>query len=260
MVRGARAAPMSAAKVSEVEVAASVVAYLRENCWDVYQEVVVPHAGTVDLVALAGPIVWAIEVKVRFGLRVVDDALRWIGWAHRVSIAHLRRVEGGSCRVEGLLLRASGVGRLSVRNGPLAWGDAVAETDRPRWIRHPKRRRFSRTLGHPDRLREMCVPEGRDYCQAGSQNAKRWTPFRRTADHLIAWVRKNPGRPMREAVEALRDVHHYATDDSARSCLLGLVRAGVLEGIKVVPVCSIYNRNGRTDLPPRCRVVLVPDD
>jgi hypothetical protein len=157
-------------------------------------------------------------------------------------------------------MRSTGIGRIVVHGSGSYRAGEVSETDHPRFGRHKKRGRFARSLGHPDLLRAACTEAGRDYCPAGAQNAKRWTPFRRTADALIAWVQEHPGRPMREAIAALSDVHHYARDDAACARLSHLVRAGVIPEIRCVRARSLYGPRGLLDLPPRTRIVLVPSD
>ena len=73
---------------SEVELARPVVAWLRLQRWEVYQEVQMGNGGPVaDIVARLGNLYWVVECKTKFGLAVMDQAHGWLGYAHLVSVA-----------------------------------------------------------------------------------------------------------------------------------------------------------------------------
>ena len=76
-------------KVAETDVAKVVVAWLRNQHWDVHQEVAPGGGGSprADIVGVQGRRLYVVEVKTAFSLAVVEQAMGWLRSAHYVSVA-----------------------------------------------------------------------------------------------------------------------------------------------------------------------------
>lgn len=202
-------------QMSEEDMAEKIVAWLDENGWDVYQEVQVWAQGPVaDLVAVCRPVYWIIECKTNFGFKVLDQALRWTPYAHRVSVA-VRWKRGGLLGIEEQTLRHFGIGLLTYRS------TGVQESVRAELHRNVVTKELQETL----------TPRHKTYARAGNPHGHRLTPFRLTCDRLVRFVGQNPGCTLKEAIDAIP--HHYSSDLSARTALPNLLRRGIIEGIRI---------------------------
>lgn len=73
---------------TEVALCERIIAWLKAQHWEVYQEVSLGYSGNrADIVATMGPTVWVIEAKLGVSLAIIDQALAWRGYAHQISIA-----------------------------------------------------------------------------------------------------------------------------------------------------------------------------
>lgn len=193
-------------RVQETELAANVVEWLREQHWEVYQEVQ-PHAfdRTADIVAVNGHLLWVIEVKKSLSLALLEQALRWRGYANYISIATPRptRHTRGEDAAR-LFVKHFGIGRLSIRRRSML--DNVDQVVPPQLSR---RRR--------DTLKDCLNEHHKTYAQAGNAEGKRWTPFRQTCMELQRVVYAQPGIHLKEAIDKTR--HHYHSDSTARACI-----------------------------------------
>lgn len=115
---------------SEQDLAQVVVAWLEEQGWEVYQEVMAWAGGPIaDIVARKDGQYWIIEVKRRLNLTVLAQAARWGEHAHMVSVALPRDLPNGSWEIEFArgICRQHSLGWISVsRNGvirPLIFDD-----------------------------------------------------------------------------------------------------------------------------------------
>lgn len=79
---------MSARTVPETELAALVIAWLREDGWTIYQEVEHFNSPRIaDIVAWKDGLAWVVEVKSTCGFELLEQALHYRGSAHRISMA-----------------------------------------------------------------------------------------------------------------------------------------------------------------------------
>jgi hypothetical protein len=187
---------------TESTVAEPVVAYLREQHWEVYQEVQPRSENWIaDIVAVRGPVLWIVEVKKTRSLALLDQAIERFPFAHRVSVAV--PIGRSSSPTWDRVRRDSGVGLFEV-SGPFVRELCVAKLR----ARPPKARAF----------RDSLVEEQKTYAVAGSQCGDRWTPWRSTVTKAEQFVAKNPGCTVREMINAIE--HHYATDKTAYSGML----------------------------------------
>lgn len=211
----ASSAPEDAAAMKETEVAVLVVERLRDDGWEVFQEVAC--AGSVaDIVAVRKRITWIVEVKTKFSLDLVAQAVNWVklGAASFVSIAYPRKTASAREQLITEILTERKIGRIIV-------GDRYNNIIPPQFIR--------RHRGHRINIRKHLFAAQKTSI-AGSAHGGHWTPWKRTCEVLREHVYANPGCTMREAVEAIN--HHYMRDSTARACLLTQIRDGALEGIE----------------------------
>lgn len=219
---------MSAIKFrSESELAKPVVTYLREDGWDVWQEVqLTTYSSVADIVAHRSPVYWIIECKLRFGLEVVDQARGWRKYAHYVSVAvPYVRDRAGSGTLD-FVCSHFGIGLLEVvKRGEYDTGYQVSKhrAKTPALMRRPP---LLPTLR--DGLRD----EQKYWAAAGNSFGRRFTPFAGTCYGLAQVVASNPGIEFSEALTKIK--HHYASDQSARSSLLKWVEAGRVKDVRLV--------------------------
>ena len=199
--------------MSEVELAAHVLAWLRGRGWAVHQEVEMGRGGPrCDLVAVRGTRVWAIECKTGVGLAVLEQAHQWLPHAHRVSVATRRSRNAFAARV----LRDYGVGWLAVA-GPGRVRPVVAPAER---------RRISQDL-----IRSL-VEEQRTFAPAGNARAHFWSPWKATVAEIQTWSAAHPSASFADLVRGIR--HHYRTAATARSCLRRHIEDGLVPGVRLV--------------------------
>jgi hypothetical protein len=197
----------------ETDIAKSSIDYLTDLQWDIYQEVQ-PYSGSAcaDIVAIQGPIAWVVECKVNAGLRVIEQAYRWKGWANMVSIA----VPNASPIVRRVC-EMLGVGVLQRQHYDATMFEAV----RPQVVRKTSRR-----------LREALRPAHKTYCAAGTSGGGQWTPFKDTCRNVLRTARRHPdGISIKKLVE--KTTTHYSSTSSARQCLRRWIAQGIVPGVEM---------------------------
>jgi hypothetical protein len=204
---------------SEVELARVVVGYLRENQWDVYQEVQVSN-WVADIVAVNGRLVWVIETKRSLTFDVVDQAVRWQRYSNYVSVAVPPSYSKGR-HFAYRVCKKFGIGALSV-SGPMV--------DRPDGnVREQVISRLNRkAMVH--RIHDRLYPAHRTYAEAGNAQGRRWSPFRETCDRVRLAVERQPGITMKELIDGIET--HYASTASAKSAIAKWVRRGAVAGVR----------------------------
>ena len=196
---------------TEQSVAASLVPWLQDMDWDVHQEVALHSGGRrADIVAKRGHILWVIEVKTRAGLALLDQAYRWLGFAHYVSVAAPRFPSVAFERC----CRENGIGMLGLAPGE------VSERLAPR---------LSRKVLHHYLDSALC-DETRTWAAAGNALSEYYSPFRRTVRLVYEALEAAPGLTMRELVARLD--HHYASVASARGALRHWIGVGKIPRIR----------------------------
>jgi hypothetical protein len=197
---------------TEAELATVIVDYLKEWHWEVYQEVE-GAGGRCDIMAKRGKILWAVECKLSFGLPVLEQAINWCSQAHYVSVA----VPSDPSWVGRDILKRFGIGCLCV--SPHV--DATVQ-ERVAPLLHRKI--------HPPRLYE----EQKSHCAAGGNQGGHWSPFKMTVKNLVTAVRAKPGIEFKDLIVQLD--HHYSSNASAKSSLLGFICGKVIPELKTETV------------------------
>lgn len=238
------------AAIKETDVAAAVVAWLVDMGWEVYQEVSLgASARTVDIVATRGPLVWAIECKVSFGISVLAQAYGLLGLAHYVSVATAAAQEDTVDRwFAKLIAEENGIGTFEVDSGP-EWDDTAPKWSATREVEPRLHRKVGcivtwraknlhgRLIPKDERgerkypyLRELLTEAQKTYAPAGNNRGARWSPWRQTCEEVLRYVSVHKGC---SPAVCLRMVpHHYQTEATARGSMVHWVREGKVPGVE----------------------------
>jgi hypothetical protein len=199
--------------MTEQELAARVVAGLEAGGATVYQEVTM-YRQICDIVAVQGPVIHAVECKRSVTLHLLDQAYRWISYAHYVSIVApstgLR-----NRKIVRAFLRTYGIGWLY----PATWGGPFHIFLPPALHRNIR-----------SDLKDALSEGHRTHAPAGTAQGGRYTPWRATTERLVQLVRSTPGIRIKDAVEAID--HHYASAASARNALAKQIRNGLIPQLR----------------------------
>lgn len=213
---------------SETDIAARVVAWLEHEGWDVYKEVE-GRPGRCDIYAVREPVAWAIEVKTTFGLRVIEQAHGWLGYANLVSVAVPYHRNGFAERI----CRDYGIGTIETSV------EAVHD-----WSVRPPKELLPelrvREIVSP-RLWRRCVRpklyESQKASEAGNAFGKYVTGASEVKRLLVKLVAANPGIALNEAMRLTP--HHYANAASARSTVIKYIEWNQIPEVRI-------ERQGRT--------------
>jgi hypothetical protein len=199
---------------SEIEIAAVIVAWLRDAGWTVYQEVQAGLYGRrADIVAVIDGRTWVVECKRRHSFEVIEQSLYWMGMANWVSVATANRPRNSISRQR--FHEMLGIGWLWCHDEEVE-EVTTAALRRRLWSHH--------RIVHW--LNTMQQTEG----IAGSQNAY-WTTFAETKRRIGELVKKEPGLTMKEIVDRGHGFH-YASSSSARTALTKWIREGMIPNVE----------------------------
>jgi hypothetical protein len=219
--------------VKETDLAAAVVAYLRDLEWDVHQEVGGSYGPRADIAALRGRQLYIVETKLALGLAVIAQARHWMNRTHYVSVA-VPMLRSSNTRderhVAHQVLEQWGIGLLEVRGMGYETGSLkdwqVEETLPPRLCRRIE-------LGRLQRLRASLDDGTRTYAQAGNADGRFWSPFKATVAEIHRALRDaRRDLTTKELIDQIK--HHYRTDATARSTLPRWLAYGKIPGVTAV--------------------------
>ncbi len=197
---------------TEQELAGKLVKWLKDQHWDVYQEVQMHQGGNIaDIVAAQGPLLWVIECKKTMSLELLGQALEWRKYSNFTSVCipyASRRYSKGRTAAKHLL-KSNGIGLIEIREEKTGYKHA---TDVDVSIRPALRRSISPSL------KKSLNEKQKTYARAGNANGRRWTPFQQTCVEINKIVKRRPGITLKDLVDALPQ-HHYASDKTARSTI-----------------------------------------
>lgn len=196
----------------ETDVARPVVAWLRDQGWEVYQEV---RGLDADIVAVLGRRVWIIEAKRFLSWKLISQACRKIGFANWVSIAVPEKCYSQNA---GIVLSHWGIGCLEASKSLERFD--VWERLKPRVNKRPILQYVY------DQLDER----QKTYCEAGSPGGAAWSPFKDTCERLRKLVGAHPGIALKDTIEQIE--HHYSSSASARCALSHWIKLGKVKGIR----------------------------
>lgn len=209
---------------NEQRIGEAVIAWLRANDWEVFQEVKASkgdaRAPVADIVAHRHNYVWIIECKRHLGLEVLDQLIHWQrrGFADYYSAATFTPWAGVGDSV-GHLVHHFGFGLIRAsRNGESY--DANIDREAPMQLRDPTW----------DSIEDYLDIDQQTRLKAGSKGGDVSTPFTRTCDQLRELVEAGPIA----AADAVRAItHHYNSDSAARNNLTNWAMRGSIRGVRI---------------------------
>lgn len=218
---------MSAKFSSEIELAELVCKWLIDNGWEVYKEVHTP-GGDIDIVAVMGEVVWAIECKLTLNHKLLEQALMRKPHAHYVSVA-VPHKDGRRDYVTTYFLRQHGLGLIDVGRGReyrirYTTGEiarehhcGIEEKIKPRVQRSPLER-----TKHAKKITRLkaSLTEAHKSLIAGAPGGGQLTPYKVTIMRLREYLARVGKASIREIVEEVS--HHYWSPSAARA---GIARA-----------------------------------
>jgi hypothetical protein len=206
---------------NEQELAATLVNWLSESHWTVYQEVMVGYGPIIDIVATQGPVVRVIECKMSLTVSLIDQALRHKFYAHYVHVATPRKIKRRPSVALERLLRHEGIGHLEIDRFSMRGESGYYISE----VRKARLDRKALTRSITDYLKE----EHKSWAAAGNSDNKYYTPWRGTCERWRKYVESHPGCSLKEIISAMG--HHYSSDSTAKSCMSTLIIEGKVKGI-----------------------------
>ena len=191
----------------ETELAKLVVEWLKEQHWEVYQEVQFGFGGGVaDIVAVRHGIMWIIECKTAYGLAVLEQAYRWPTHYRSIAVPWARTQR--NYRVARDYYQ---VGVLEVDSNIFSHNGSVDE------VIYPKL--FVRHHDSVKRYLNLLTELHKTFALAGSANGDHLTPYKNTMIDVRKIIEKNPGCTIGFVFEQL-GVMHYASEASFKGNIL----------------------------------------
>lgn len=197
--------------MKESDIGSTLIEWLRGEGWDCYPEVECAP-GRADIVAVRDKrIVWVIECKQTMSLALLDQAHRWIGYAHYVSVAlpKYKRMAHSA----NVFMRDHGIGLLTVSEY-MEWNKkqppveekipARFHRDRHGWLQRQILSRLDEDM--------------KRYLPGGTAQQGYSTPWRRTMDAVRLFITEHPGCSTKELIAGI--THHYQSPSSARTSLV----------------------------------------
>lgn len=211
---------MTKEKITEAQLAASVVRFFEDQHWEVFPEVqCYQGSNRADLVVRQGKILGVIECKLALGLPVLEQAFGWRGHSNFVWVATVHR-NAGEGRLVHTILKDYGIGWLALYGD----SDDLRERTKPAFMRRPPLRELLEKQLVPER---KLVGEG----VAGGNRGGFFTPFKRTCWELERIVKEQPGITLKEALGQFK--HHYSNTRSAMCNLPEWIDKGKVEGVRI---------------------------
>lgn len=211
--------------MTEVELAKHCVDWLKKDGWEVYQEACVPYRA--DIVAVKGKHVKVIEAKKTLNFGLLVQGLRWCPTATEVYLLTPPRKTEWDMKP---IIAKLGMGWMVWRKKHESW-----DREKAKWID----REFIdivvqspvNTPEDPDYIIKQLDERMKDYAPAGSSGTY-WTPFKRTMERMIEYVKARPKGVTARELEAGIE-HHYQSSASARGNFVSIIEGGFVKGLTV---------------------------
>lgn len=192
---------------TENTLALTIIEWLEAEGWEVFEEVSPwgNNGHRADLVARKDKILWVIETKNAFNLKLLEQAEVWLPYAHFVSI--------------GIWLNCANLGMVKKVCQKFNVGVITSDTtfvgDEHRVVERSEG--FFNRRAKTAKLAKMLISENLHTGNAGKPGHEFFTPYKLTIKTLIGTVNKNPGITIEEA---LQEKHHYRDDKKAKRNIL----------------------------------------
>lgn len=199
----------------ETQLGELMVAHLESEGWDVYQEVQT-LVGKVDLVAVRGDDVMALELKLNPSLILLDQVVRILPFAtHVAAVTVLKRSSSPGLQ---WALQQGGIGWGCFRTG--AKGGFV-------WRLNPERHD-----NDTQTLKKCLNPGQKVHAKAGTNKGGAWAPWRDTVTAIRAYLEACGGRAPLATV--MKSVKHHYKPKNAYSGGKHLAKLGLIPGVRMV--------------------------
>lgn len=191
---------MKRKKYTEIEIAKTVVNWLLEKQYDVYQEVVFSKHDhhSADIVAVHPNFptdVWIIETKTQLSINVLDQAYRWQSNFRSIAVPNTRSPNKSFIQK---ICREFFIGWLFV------YPD-TGKVYNNIHLRYP----------YPDQSLHTKLSDYHKLGIAGSPSGGAITPYKITMMKIQEFIQENPGCTMKDII-AHGGKYHYASTQSAR--------------------------------------------
>ncbi len=204
----------------ETEIGFAIVSYLRNVGYTVYQEVPIGN-NYIDIVAVKDGTITAIELKISFSLDVIAQAKDLLPNFNAVYVGVGFSSPSRARKLAMEICSSFGIGVISVSVSRLNGGYSVTGDLDPKF----------KSGNFYQKMKYKLKPEMMDFCAAGSQNSKRFTPFQETQILLTDYVKENPGTTIIRAVSSIR--HHYSSNRSAVISIRERIKSGVIKSLVI---------------------------
>lgn len=186
--------------MKETELAQIVIDWLKAQHWEVWQEVNYGES-IADIVAVRHNIVWIIETKTSFGIKVIDQARKWQVHYRSIAVPEKKGYFAGrrDSGIEAELAEHFKIGILEIN--PAYYGYSINEVIRPKLMRE-----YARYAKH---FLERLETYPKSYSVAGSSNGGYYTPYKQTMESVKQIIKRNPGIDLTELIKKLDGRHHY---------------------------------------------------
>jgi len=213
--------------MTEQELAKHIVKWLEEEGWEVYQEVSTGALSSIaDIVAVKNGLSWIVECKTRYGLRVLDQACRWLSYnsANFISVA-VSKTEKRAGSASWYFHHDKGIGLITVDPGGY-----VKTSQKPKLIRTIN----TKSLNN---IKNSLCEEHKHFAKAGSDKGGHYTPFKQTVNYVLKYIERHPGTTIKEMIDEVGSLH-YSNPQSAKNSIAHYIRNGVINGV-------VVKQNGR---------------
>ena len=191
--------------MKETELAKSVIAWLSDQHWDIYQEVQFTAGSSIaDIVAVKHGIMWIIECKMSYGFTVLQQASQWLAHYRSVAVPSETYHHHRDYSVAKYYYR---VGILEVNTKH----DDVWEIIKPPIMY----RENDLIKKYRARLTEL----HKTFAPAGSRGGQHLTPYKETMMDVRKAIEINPGCTIKDLYQSLGKMH-YSSADSFKGNLI----------------------------------------
>jgi hypothetical protein len=200
---------------SEIELAEKVVIWLKEQGWIIYQEVT--YESIADVVAIKNDVIWIIECKTSFGLKIINQALNWIGCANFISIAIPYLSSYNQKRISNYL--------------PIGIIEVKKESNNNHYINVVKEAPEQEDISELNYFKKRLYEKQKTWAKAGNNQGKRHTAFQDTVEQIYNYLKLNPGSTLKQIITNIH--HHYHKDQTAQCAISQWISKGIIKNIIV---------------------------
>lgn len=192
---------------TEIELAEKVLTFFTD--WEIYPEVPC-QGGSIDILALKGPVVMATEAKMKINFTVIEQAFRNRAHAHfsYVAVPKPKTLQPFFLRV----CREFGIGVLFVNET----GDqVVSEVVKPKFNRN---------------IRKLKLEPWMKNSISGSLHGRE-TAYSFAIKSIVMKLKRSNGRMSIPDIFK-ETVYHWSSLSSAKQCILSYIGKGIIKNIK----------------------------